>query len=157
MQGDTKPVHETQQPPQGHGEPPSGPLGQSVVEEKPRKNKKRGYFRKPQNWVSLLTMVFVAAYTILTVFILCTQRDSEQRQLRAYVGAYTAPGDIILAQNQKVVVQALIKNVGSTPAFKVKQNGAAVMLPFPLPAPIQMGARLSGTQFSEITLWGLSP
>jgi hypothetical protein len=51
-----------------------------------------GYLSKLENWVSLLTLFAVAIYTAITVLLwhnsnkqLAISRDTEERQLRAYV------------------------------------------------------------------------
>jgi hypothetical protein len=70
----TKTDHEEQKADQGHAKPFGGSIGESIVEQPSGSNPKRGYFSKGKNWVSLLTLLFVGAYTVITIFILCNSQ-----------------------------------------------------------------------------------
>jgi hypothetical protein len=70
--------HETQQTAHGQGEALPGGIGQPIVQQQSRNTEERGYFRKGESWVSLLTLLFVGAYTVLTVFILCNAQEQAQ-------------------------------------------------------------------------------
>jgi hypothetical protein len=58
--------HEANQPNAGNQKSTDGPSRQPSIEAKPTNKKKKGYFGKVGNWVTLLTLLFVAAYTIIT-------------------------------------------------------------------------------------------
>lgn len=104
---------------------------------------KRGYFNKPKNWVSLLTLLFVGVYTGLTY---CTlrdaddalkvSRDTERRQLRAYL--YVDHEDLLPkgpSFDPRVPIGATVNlhTAGSTPAYKLRLSATVEIGDFPMP------------------------
>jgi hypothetical protein len=69
-------------------------------------------------WISVGTLVLVGVYTIITVFIWCTSKDTEHRQLRAYVFV-SAAGGARDTETGKVTAVIDMKNFGQTPAAKL--------------------------------------
>ena len=114
---------------QPSGEAISSASRQPPPESENRERNKRGYFSKFKNWVSLLTLLAVASYTGISAIILCTQRDQEQRQLRAYVMVQSS----VFGFNDKGQLSAkiTIKNFGSTPAYNVRHWACTVVSSFP--------------------------
>jgi hypothetical protein len=97
-------------------------------------------------------LIAVSVYTGITILLWCNStkqiaisRDTEQRQLRAYISV--ANGHIELTRGQngggKIIAFVEIKNSGQTPAYEVKSwfkppqilDGTA--LPFDSPTPIK--------------------
>src|SRR5580692_7782906 len=78
MQNQSETKHEAQEARQSEAEAPGGAIRQTIVEQPCSGNPKSGYFAKGKNWVSLLTLLFVGAYTVLTVFILCNAQEQVQ-------------------------------------------------------------------------------
>jgi hypothetical protein len=103
----------------------------------------RGYFSKPKNWVSLLTLLFVGVYTGLTYCTLqnandalIVSRDTERRQLRAYL--YVDHGELLPkgpSFDPRSPIGATIKlhTAGSTPAYKLRLSATVEIGDFPLP------------------------
>ncbi|MGY4237261.1 hypothetical protein ACVIIW_006208 [Bradyrhizobium sp. USDA 4449] len=94
-------------------------IGEPPLEQPQGDPRKESYLNKPENKVSFATLLFVGAYTVITIFMWCTQRDTEYRQLRAYV----------LSQHVKVFIsntapnlkiELVFKNYGSTPAYRLR-------------------------------------
>jgi hypothetical protein len=92
------------------------------------------------NLITFFTFLAALAAAIFTgrqVAILGQQltvaRDTEQRQLRAYV----FPDHAVISNadddvsTQPVTIFMMFKNSGITPAYKVTNIGAAILLPFP--------------------------
>jgi hypothetical protein len=84
----------------------------------------------------------VGIYTLLTLGIavvaLCqlqTSRDSEQRQLRAYVGVVHPNGPLIDHATPPGIPLVVfdIKNFGQTPAYKMTYRSAIAVGPYPFP------------------------
>ncbi|MGP8232361.1 MAG: hypothetical protein ACLQL2_06805 [Methylovirgula sp.] len=106
---------------------------------------KKGYFSKPENWVGLLTLLAVGAYTVITFFMWCNSnrqlaisKDTEHRSLRAYMiitdfgVACPDCGDIALSADTYGMRNAILtrfENNGQTPAFQVE--GITNWLPEP--------------------------
>jgi hypothetical protein len=117
--------------------------GQAGAKANARNGLTRGYFGKPKNWVSLLTLLFVGVYTGLTY---CTlqdaddalkvSRDTERRQLRAYL--YVDHGELLPkgpSFDARVPIGATINlhAAGSTPAYKLRLAATVEIGDFPLP------------------------
>jgi hypothetical protein len=66
MQEQPEANHENEQRSEGQNETRSAARRETVVEQEPRNNPKGGYFSKAENWVALLTLIFVGAYTVIT-------------------------------------------------------------------------------------------
>jgi hypothetical protein len=97
MQEQPEAEHEGKQARESQCEAPEAAVRQAVIEQPSGQAPKKGYFHKLKNWVSLFTLIFVGAYTVLTFCTLHTaqeqvaiSRDVERRQLRAYVGLQDA-------------------------------------------------------------------
>ena len=62
-------------------ESPQGPPRQPPATPKDGERPRRGYFSKPKNWISLLTLIAVSIYTVITAALWC----NSNRQLAAIV------------------------------------------------------------------------
>jgi hypothetical protein len=158
MQEQPETKHEGQQAGEGQGKSSTVPPGQAAVEQPRRANPKRGYFSKPHNWINLLTLLFVGAYTVITFFILYNSqeqikisRDVEKRQLRAYVFI-----DTISPFVQEKLIEAVIhfKNSGQTPAYDAsgwirmatRPKNQAFVVPEPSPPSFPFSKTIIGPQ-----------
>ena len=107
------------------------PVCQGV--EAPRKcdKPKKCYWKKPKHWVSLATLFFVAAYTIITTFIWCTSRDTEIQQLRAYVSFDGIELDSLpgtrAPDNSKWRLLVDLQNTGATPTQRATTHVHAAL------------------------------
>jgi hypothetical protein len=91
------------------------------------------FFRDPTRSLAFLTLLLVG----IGVSTLWIQRDTEQRQLRAYVGMGAIGSAFYFApQTQTLSLRSRIINTGLTPAFQTI-TGAAVKI-FPYPATEEM-------------------
>jgi hypothetical protein len=103
----------------------------------------RSYFSKPENWVSLFTLLFVGIYTALTY---CTlqyaddalkvSRDTERRQLRAYLyvdHGSLAPKGPSFDAGTPIGATINLHSAGSTPAYKLRLAATVEIGEFPLP------------------------
>jgi len=94
---------------------------QPKAKQNSRYKKAHKYFSEWHNIVTTLTLLFVAAYTVLTYCALqnvheqvSISRDTEQRQLRAYIGIEKA--DLFI--DEKMISGLVsLKNAGQTPAY----------------------------------------
>jgi hypothetical protein len=117
--------------------------GGQAVAAAPAGARTRGYFGKPKNWVSLLTLLFVGVYTGLTY---CTlqdaddalkvSRDTERRQLRAYL--YVDHDELLPrgpSFDARMPIGAIVNlhTAGSTPAYKLRLSATVEIGDFPLP------------------------
>jgi hypothetical protein len=66
IQNNREPTHETEQGGAGDQKTEAVPLRQSMVETNRAAPQNERYFNKFGNWVSFLTLLFVAAYTVIT-------------------------------------------------------------------------------------------
>jgi hypothetical protein len=69
-------------------------------------------------------------------------RDTERRQLRAYIGVTTAPGQPIatdLLPPGRPIIQLAEKNYGLTPAYHVIQEMNTTVFSYPLPKGYRFG------------------
>jgi hypothetical protein len=93
-------------------------------------DKEKKYFSKLKNWISFLTLIFVAVYTCITILIWCASReqvhisaDQEYRQLRAYVGTNVTQTHPFGPDNSPKVdyyeISVVWKNTGNTPGINV--------------------------------------
>jgi hypothetical protein len=78
MQNQPETKHETQESSQAEGESLGRAIRQTIVEQPSSGNPKSGYFTEGKNWVSFFTLLFVGAYTILTVLILRNAQEQVQ-------------------------------------------------------------------------------
>jgi len=104
-------------------------LTETVCPERNPECKKK-WHQKPNNWIKAATLFFVGGYTILTFCLVLTSRDTEHRQLRAYVGPQKSNGISTItaacqycgiidpAQQAKNNLTILVKNFGLTPAYR---------------------------------------
>jgi hypothetical protein len=109
------------------GESGRVPPRQSPSEPPNCKPQKRGYFSKGKNWVSLLTLIAVAAYTAISALILWVQRDQEKRQLRAYV--HLVPDQVLNLDAVPLEITWNVKKFGNTPAYHVRMGGQFDIFP----------------------------
>lgn len=135
-----KTQHEQQQPSKGHYEPSYGHFWEAEEQKKSRYQKAKEYFRDWHNKVSVLTLLFVAAYTVLTYCALrnsndqiTISRDTEDRQLRPYL--YAVPGRFNLIMKGNTLVFALNPEVnmfGQTPAGGVNPLWELKLADYPM-------------------------
>jgi hypothetical protein len=131
----------------GQGESaPSFAIGETVKPAQTSYQKWNNYLSKPRNKVGLATLIAVVAYTGITVLLWCTSqkqlavsRDTEQRQLRAYVGITDVEIPDGFFEDKIPTLNVSLKNFGLTPAYNVKMSFATNFGSFPdpgdLPAP----------------------
>jgi hypothetical protein len=81
MQEQPNPDHERDDPAQGHEEALYASLRQAKKKQNSRYHKAREYFSEWKNWVSDLTLLFVAAYTIITLSLYFSAREANKLQL----------------------------------------------------------------------------
>jgi hypothetical protein len=106
-----------------------------VAEYKAAHDENRDHNESVHTWTRRAAFgVFI--YTALTlgivVIALCqlqTSRDAEQRQLRAYIGAF--PEEIIQPTVDAWALQIIAHNYGQTPARFIQINGGWELLAFP--------------------------
>ncbi len=89
---------------------------------------KEKWWQQPEHIIQVAILVFVASYTILTLCLFLTSRDTEQRSLRAYIGA--TPDKIIKTGEDTWAIQIAAHNYGQTPARAVQINGGWELLAF---------------------------
>jgi hypothetical protein len=82
-QNNREPRHKTEQSGAGDQEPQAIPPRQPMVEANSATSQKECYFNKFANWVSLLTLLFVAAYTVITFVQWRSNHIFNKKQLRA--------------------------------------------------------------------------
>jgi hypothetical protein len=82
-QSDGNPSHETRQTEAGDNKSPTTPARQPVVEERPGHQEQKRYFSKVENWVGILTLIFVAAYTVITFIQFGSNHRFNKKQVRA--------------------------------------------------------------------------
>ena len=130
--------------PESSDKPSPMPSGQPPLEPQSCPTKKRGYFSKPENWVSLLTLIAVSIYTGISAIILYYQREQEKRSLRAYLlpSSFTVER---LAPSEKFIASVTFKNYGETPAKKLTIiEGQVNEGPYPINVPVPRdGARFT--------------
>ncbi len=78
------------------------------------------YWKKPEHWISFITLIFVGIYTVVTTCMLITSKDVESKQLRAWAGIKTVlpPDPIKIGSTLKATV--VLTNAGQTPALNFK-------------------------------------
>jgi hypothetical protein len=75
--------HETERPSTSDEKPPTVPPRKLMVEGDPAAPKKERYFDKFGNWVNFLTLLFVAAYTVITFVQWRSNHIFNKKQLRS--------------------------------------------------------------------------
>jgi hypothetical protein len=75
--------HEIEQRLRSNNKSPTVARRQSMIEGNPAAHKKERYFSKFSNWVSLLTLLFVAAYTVITFVQWRSNHIFDKKQLRS--------------------------------------------------------------------------
>jgi hypothetical protein len=139
MQEQPETQHENEQSAEGHEESLYAALRQAEEKQNSRYQKARTYFSEWRNVVATLTLLFVGSYTVLTYFLLSSSheqarisRDTEQRQLRAYISAAVERYPDITAEHLELTM--VMKNHGQTPAFDMRGWSIMVISEFsPLP------------------------
>jgi hypothetical protein len=113
--------HESQRPGECLSEPRCVSGEQSFAGKQCGRAPKESYFCKPENWVSLLTLIFVGAYTLLTVLLWCNSnkqlaagQDTEERDLRPYVYLETKVGPWPEDRPDRYAISLVITNSGKT-------------------------------------------
>jgi hypothetical protein len=90
-------------------------LTEAVVAETEPKPRKKRWHEKPNNWIRLVTLLFVGGYTVLTYCSLQTSRESFTAVQRAFVGISE-----VKVERAKVfgfdgwLITPVIKNSGNT-------------------------------------------
>jgi hypothetical protein len=123
------------------------PVARGEAEIKPSKcecEQKPYFSKKKKDLISLFTLIAISVYTGITILLWCNSnrqiavsRDTEQRQLRAYVFVDTAQTvniDDDITKDDTTALQSVIittKNYGLTPAFGVKDDGTLKFTDFP--------------------------
>jgi hypothetical protein len=95
---------------------------QSIAEQNPGNNPKKGYFSKFKNWVSLFTLLLVGTYTVLTYCALLETRRSVVASTRAWVGPYEVSVDGIGPQSETANIVLKYKNAGKEPALNFNDS-----------------------------------
>jgi hypothetical protein len=119
-------------------------------------------------WINVGTLAFVGVYTIITIFIWCTSRDTEHKQLRAYVGlpgtdkkmfSFVCP-DCELPTSMKDAesrdsLSVTFKNFGTTPAYRPTNCIRVVPIPIntEISTPKAMDALEKCSTIKRRTIW----
>jgi hypothetical protein len=77
---------------------------------------KEKWWHKPEHVIQVAILLFVGSYTVFTFCLLLTSRDTEQRQLRAYV--LVSESEVTLTDPETSRIRVQIKNYGLTPAYE---------------------------------------
>jgi hypothetical protein len=88
-------------------------VAESIQPTQETQSVKEKWWRQPEHIIQVAILLFVASYTVLTFCIWQTSRDTEKRQLRAYVAVKSVkfdPGSVAIE----------LDNSGVTPADDVK-------------------------------------
>jgi hypothetical protein len=106
-----------------------------VADDRPKKS----YLSKTKNRVNAATLLCVAVYTLITFRIWLTQRDTEERQLRAYLiinhVEVTCPDCAsgvalpLAMSSRKNIVDINVENNGQTPAYEVVGTNNSLYVP----------------------------
>jgi hypothetical protein len=104
-------------------------MAAAVDPEQNSKPVQEKWWKQPEHIIQVFILLFVAFYTILTFCLLQTSKDTEMRQLRAYIGA--GPDKIIRTADGNWAIQIAAHNYGQTPARSVQINGGWELLDFP--------------------------
>jgi hypothetical protein len=119
-----------------------------AINDAGRHTPRNGYFSKPKNWVALLTLIAVSIYTAITILLWCNStkqvavsRDTEIRQLRAYVFLSNVHIRVDDAKNNLLEIDLAVKNFGSTPASDYFFWTCTALREFPLTSPLQIEPR----------------
>src|SRR5262245_58223713 len=84
--------------------------------------------------IAAVASVYAAVFAAHQVEI---SRDSEQRQLRAYVGTTVQRADGLNGK-EPMVFTFTMKNFGATPAYQARYGAEVLLLPYPLPEGVQV-------------------
>jgi hypothetical protein len=93
----------------------------------------RQYFGRPENVISLLTLVAISVYTLLTYYLLNAQRESYTRVQRAFV----FPAEYVFKMEraeQRIGVNAIWRNGGDTPTRNLHISITEARRAAPLPS-----------------------
>jgi hypothetical protein len=126
MQEKLETQHENNQAAEGHEEALYAALRQSEKKQNSRCQKGRAYFSEWHNVVSLLTLLFVGAYTVLTFFILLAAKEQAtigNKSLVAVQRAFVTVSDVASRPLKSSVdgseagteYAAIVENSGGTP------------------------------------------
>lgn len=115
---------------------------QSVCNYRRRKYEQYGRWEYVQRAIAAFTLLFVMAYTVITTLIWITSRDTERRQLQAYVGLHRGDNWVInirckdcdglpstplpktlIERRDRDQLDFTLKNFGLTPAFRPRSCG----------------------------------
>src|SRR5260370_24442209 len=94
-------------------------------------HRKHDAFERTTLAIAIVGVIVLCAYTGITGYQANIARDTEQRQLRAYMSA-TAKSVENFNTNKPIVVRLLIKNFGQTPAYHVQICGWGIIIPYPV-------------------------
>jgi hypothetical protein len=125
MQIEPEDNHEHEGSNRRYAEPEGVSAVQPVIEQASAKQPKGGYFNKFKNWISFATLLFLAAYTVITGLMWQTSqdqlvviRDQERKQLRAYL-TITGSTVVQFEIGKAIRFQNTFYNFGQTPAYHV--------------------------------------
>jgi hypothetical protein len=88
---------------------------QGAVSDAIATNQNAEWWKQPEHIIQIAILLFVGAYTVLTLCLLLTSRDTERRQLRAYLGFPNGP--FIHKDEEAWYLETV--NGGQTPAHKI--------------------------------------
>ena len=91
------------------------------------KDTMKKWMRDPNGWIAICTIILVFS----GFYALHISRDTEKRQLRAYVSPVLKSGGAF-TENESAI-EITIENFGQTPAKNCFENGEIKILPYPLP------------------------
>jgi hypothetical protein len=103
---------------QNNDEPFEAALHEAIADSQNRKSKARNYWRNPNNWIRILTLLAVAAYTGVTFWQLTILKATERRQLRGYLGIVDLRfdcGDCLPTEDDEFTAET--DNFGQTPVY----------------------------------------
>ena len=125
------PYHQGQEAHANEREAVGVPGWKPIVEQTPGQKPKKNYFSKFKNWVTLLTLLFVGAYTLLTYFTLKnsedtlgTARKANEIASRPYIKIVFKPETFRFAKRpglpnnfpDTLAIDFSVKNFGKLPA-----------------------------------------
>ena len=117
----------------GERDVPSSGLNEKARNRQSLVQRTRRYFSRPENIISLLTLVALAVYTSLTYGLLNAERESYTRVQRAFV----FPAEYVLRMGQakqSISINAVWKNGGDTPTRNLRISITEERRNAPLPA-----------------------
>jgi len=114
----------------------AGTVRETVHTANETQSVKPQWWQQPEHIIQVFILLFVASYTVLTYCLLLTSKDTEKRQLRAYIGVVSPP------DNQRInrffppevpIIKLSARNFGQTPAYKVTYIAGMGVRAWPLP------------------------